>query len=171
MASLLLFRGKSATGKTTLTKALGKRLNRCVLRKDDIFDPMSQYITDNSVKNELSYTILANMILQNLRSGADVIVDIALPHTQDYQRFLDKLDLEGHCFHSFLCVCTDEAVWLERWRERLKHPLPNQYFRSLEEIVSHYAKMEIAPLPGEVVLDSCMGKEVLLQTVLCQIAH
>lgn len=171
MANLLLFRGKSATGKTTLTKALSERLHLCVLRKDDIFDPMSQYITDNAIKNGVSYAVLANMIMQNLRTGADVIVDIALPHTPDFQRFLEKLDLEGHQIYFFLCGCTDEAVWLDRWQERLKHPLPNQYFRSLDEIVSHYAKMEITPLPGEVFLDSCKDKETLLQTVLHRIVH
>ena len=79
-----------------------------------------------------------------------MIVDIALPHTPDYQRFLENLDLKGHHIYSFLCGCTDETVWLAQWRERLKHLLPNQYFRSLDEIKSHYAKMEIALLPGEV---------------------
>ena len=166
MARLYLFRGKSATGKTTITNALSKELNVCVLRKDDIFDPLSRMGWPNAENNSACYDILANMIMQNLRAGADVIVDIALPHTASFAQFRAKLDLRCHEVYTFLCGCTDEAVWIERWRKRLQNPAPNQYFKSAEEVTAHYANMEIALLPGEVFLDSCQGLPHLLQIVL-----
>lgn len=57
-----MFRGKSATGKTTLTNILSQRLNIPILRKDDIFDTLSKYETDIAILNSTSYDILAKQI-------------------------------------------------------------------------------------------------------------
>ena len=44
--NIYIFRGKSATGKTTLTNILSRKINVPVLRKDDIFDQLSKHETD-----------------------------------------------------------------------------------------------------------------------------
>lgn len=49
--NLYIFRGKSATGKTTLTNLLSGKINVPVLRKDDIFDTLSKYVSDISTLN------------------------------------------------------------------------------------------------------------------------
>lgn len=54
MASIYFFRGKTATGKTTITNILSKEINVAVLRKDDVFDVLSLYIGDNSNKNRIT---------------------------------------------------------------------------------------------------------------------
>lgn len=54
MSSIYFFRGKAATGKTTITNILSKEINVTVLRKDDIFDVLSQYIGVNSDNNRIT---------------------------------------------------------------------------------------------------------------------
>ena len=49
--NIYIFRGKSATGKTTLTNMLSERINVPVLRKDDIFDRLAEYEADITVLN------------------------------------------------------------------------------------------------------------------------
>jgi len=59
VASIYFFRGKAATGKTTITNILSKEINVAVLRKDDVFDVLLPYIGDNSNKNRITYDLLA----------------------------------------------------------------------------------------------------------------
>lgn len=164
MSDLYIFRGKAATGKTLLSNLLSKNLKICVLRKDDIFDPLSPYI-DNSINNNICYDVLASLVQNNIKNGVDIILDIALAHSEYYKLFLSKLDLKDTKVLSFLCDCSDEAVWLARWDERLKNPSPNQYFTSNEEIKNHYAKMDISLFQNEYLLDSVKTKEQLLNEV------
>lgn len=160
MPSVYIFRGKSATGKTTLSSILSRHLNIAVLRKDDIFDPLSTHL-DNQTNSRACYDILASMLSANISAGADVIVDIALPHNPHYMKFLSKIDFREHRPISFLCGCSDERLLLSRWERRLKNPLPNQFYQSIDAINAHYASMDIAPLPGEVCFDSARNLEDL----------
>ncbi len=87
MANLIIFRGKSATGKTLISSKISRIIKIPVLRKDDVFDPLSRHISDNSVNNLACYDILANIIQANLDNKVDVILDIALPHNDYYFYF------------------------------------------------------------------------------------
>lgn len=77
MSNLYIFRGKSATGKTLLSSMLSKKLNIFVLRKDDIFDPLSVHLNNNSINNSACYDILASITQKNIDNKVDVIIDIA----------------------------------------------------------------------------------------------
>ena len=76
--NVYLFRGKSATGKTTLTNILSQRINVPVLHKDDIFDALSKHETDIAILNGASYDILARQIQNCIDNQSDIIIDIAL---------------------------------------------------------------------------------------------
>lgn len=56
MSNIYFFRGKAATGKTTISNKLSKKINVPVLRKDDIFNKISKYIDDNSLNNNITMT-------------------------------------------------------------------------------------------------------------------
>ncbi|MGM9935893.1 MAG: AAA family ATPase [Candidatus Ornithomonoglobus sp.] len=164
--NIYIFRGKSATGKTALTNILSKKLNIPVLRKDDIFDELSKYEKDISVLNSASYDILARQIQTCIDNNSDVIVDIALQHTPSLKVFLNKIDFKDSTIYQFFCDCSNDDIWLERWRERLKNPLPNQYFKNIDEIVEHYGKCEIEPLNSEIILDSIMPVDGLFNKIM-----
>ncbi len=166
MANLIIFRGKSATAKTLISSQISRITKILVLRKDDIFDPLSRHISDNSVNNLACYDILANIVQVNLDNKVDVILDIALSHNDYYFLFLSKLNLINHKMISFLCDCTDEEEWLSRWKIRLENPLPNQYFKSIEDIKLHYKNMHIELLDNEFYLDSSKNIDELINEVI-----
>ena len=167
--NIYILRGKSATGKTTLTDMLSRKINVPVLRKDDIFDQLSKRETDIAVLNSVSYDILAKQIQTCIDNQSDVIVDIALQHTPSLSGFVGKIDFRDSTIYRFFCDCSDDNIWLERWRIRLENPLPNQYFKSIDEIVEHYSKCEIEPLNDEIVLDSILPIEKLIDIVMGEI--
>jgi predicted kinase len=169
MPTVYIFRGKSATGKTTMSNILSHHLNIAVFRKDDVFDPLSKFIGNHKLNSQASYDVLSSMINTSINNGNDVIVDIALPHKPNYELFLSKIDLKNHRIISFLCDCSSESIWLSRWSERLKAPLPNQFFRNLCEIKAHYANMDITPLSGEYFIDSSRDIEALMHDILLHI--
>ena len=136
------------------------------MRKDDIFDKLSKHENDIAVLNSASYNILAKQIQTCIDNQSDVIVDVALQHTPSLSEFLSKIDFEDSIIYRFFCDCGDDNIWLERWRIRLENPLPNQYFKSIDEIVEHYSKCEIEPLAGEVILDSANSVDYLLDKIM-----
>ncbi len=164
--NIYIFRGKSATGKTTLTNLLSNEINVPVLRKDDIFDTMSNYVNDISILNSASYDILARQIHTCIDNNSDIIIDIALQDTKALETFLNKIDFKNSTVHRFFCDCSDNNIWLDRWRKRLKNPLPNQYFKNIDEIIEHYNKCDIRPSDDEVALDSVFEVEELLEKIL-----
>ena len=91
-----------------------------------------------------------------------MIIDIALQHTPSLNEFLSKIDFKDSTIYRFFCDCSDDNIWLERWRTRLKKTLPNQYFKSIDEIIEHYGKCEIGPLNGEIILDSIIPVDDLV---------
>lgn len=164
--NIYIFRGKSATGKTTLTNILSQMLNIPVLRKDDIFDSLSKYETDISILNSASYDVLAKQVQSCIDNQSDVIIDIALQHMPSLKTFLNKIDFKDSTVYRFFCDCSNNDIWLERWRERLKNPLPNQYFKSIDEIIEHYEKCEIKPSNDEIVLDSIIPVNDLVDKIM-----
>ena len=166
MATIYLFRGISATGKTTITNTLSGKYNLPVFRKDDIYDSIQKSLTHGE-KTRISYDALASIIQTNINAGINVIVDIALPHKPYIKEFLLKLDLYGHELYSFMCVCSDKEVWLNRWKERLKNPAPNQLFIDVDKIEDYYSKFDCTILEKEMVIDSVENVEHAIAATEC----
>lgn len=163
---IYFFRGIPATGKTALTDRISAATGIAVFRKDDIFDPLSDAITDISSINRVSYDILARCIQTNIAHQVDIMVDVGFADTQDYTNFLSKLDLRGAQLLSFLCICSNQQVWKKRIEARLLHPAPNQFYRSFDEAVALIKKKRVELLEGEICLDSAKEIEYLMKIVL-----
>lgn len=52
MSKIILLRGKAGVGKTFISNELAKRVNVPIIRKDDIFDTVFNYISDNVLRNK-----------------------------------------------------------------------------------------------------------------------
>jgi predicted kinase len=165
MNSLFIFRGKAASGKTTMTDLLSKKLGIVVLRKDDIYDELAKYNLEHSVLNSASYDILAKILQSNIDRGCNVIIDIGLLHKPYIEQFLSKLKLKETKTVQFLCVCNDHEEWKKRMRQRLVNPAPNQCFESVEWAEAHYEKMDTTPFEGEFVIDSTDNTSVMMKKI------
>lgn len=168
--NIYILRGKSATGKTTLSNMLSRNINVPVLRKDDIFDELHKHEKDTSVLNAASYDVLARQIQTCIDNGADIIVDIALQHTPHLNTFLNKIDFKNGTVYRFFCDCSDNEIWLDRWHERLRAPEPHQYFKSVDEIKEHFGRCAIEPQKGEIILDSVLPTNKLYNIIMEEIS-
>ena len=173
MGNVYIFRGKAATGKTTLSDMLAKKLSIPVFRKDDIVDALKMTQTDkidktdkSFVNNEVCYNILYKMIQTNLDLNADFIMDIALGDRNNAKYFFDRLDFKNNKIISFFIVCSDENEWKRRHTERIKTPLPYQVFTSFEHVVEHYKNADINPFEHEHIIDTAGTLEKSFNFVL-----
>ncbi len=110
MSNIYFFRGKAATGKTTITNILSSKINVSILRKDDVFDILSHCIRDNPQNNSISYELLSKLIQTNINNKTDIIVDIGLSNTNEWKTFQSKLDFKDCKTFTFLCDCSDLVI-------------------------------------------------------------
>lgn len=165
MSSIYFFRGKAATGKTTITNILSKEIHVAVLRKDDVFDVLSQDIEDNLDKNRISYDLLSKLIQTNINNNTDLIVDIGLYNNTHWHTFQSKINYQECRVYNFLCDCTDRPILESRIKERLNNPTPNQYFKSIEQAEFHYDYSDMKLLEHEYYIDSCNSLEEILDYI------
>ncbi len=78
---MILMKGHPATGKSTLARALGRRLRWPVIDKDDAKDHTDGLPGDN----QLAYDILWQVVETQLQIGLDVIVESPLAHLWLYE--------------------------------------------------------------------------------------
>lgn len=156
MGTVYIFRGKAATGKSTLANMLAKKLFIPVLCKDDVVDALksSKNINKESINNEVCYNILCKIIQTNLDLNTNFILDIALGDKNNAKMFFERLDFKDNKVYKFFVDCSDEEEWIKRHIERLKNPLAHQSFKSIEHVVEHYKKADISPFEDEFIIDS-----------------
>ena len=155
MGNVYFFRGKAATGKTTLCTMLAKELSIPVIRKDDVVDALIMTQTDkNFINNEVCFNVLYKITQTNLDLGVDFIFDTIPAATNGAKFFIDRLDFKDNKIFNFLIDCSDENEWRRRHEERLKNPQPNQVFKSFEHVAEHYKNADLNPFDGEHIIDS-----------------
>ena len=164
---IYIFRGKAATGKTTLTDMLSRELHIPVFRKDDFFDVLTEYDFETGLLNNMSYNLLTKVIQTNIDLNNNVIIDIGLCHKPYIIEFINKINFRNKKVFNFLCVCSDDEVWKERINARIKNPAPNQkMFKTLEQVMSHYNSCDISPLENEIVIDSANNINGIFQNIM-----
>lgn len=171
MGTVYIFRGKAATGKTTLSNMLAEKFSIPVIRKDDVVDALkaSKSIEKSSVNNEVCYNILYRIIQTNLDLRANFILDIGLVDRNMAADFYGRLDFRDNRLIQFLTYCSHEEEWKRRHLERMKNPLPHQSFQSLEHFTEHYKYTDTRPFDHEHIIDSAKPLCQCFQAV-CDIA-
>ncbi|UUZ84196.1 ATP-binding protein [Paenibacillus sp. P26] len=171
MATVILFRGKAGTGKTTLSKELGRRLRLPVLHKDDIYDAAAGFVSEHQLRNRLCFDFLYRFLQTVMDARTAVILDFGFNQMDDARRLKSWIEERGGNLQSFLCVCSDESVWAERLAERSVNPQPNQLITDLSELKEHYKDAGTECLDGEIVLDTVLDKASLADRVESKVSR
>ncbi|MGZ9583712.1 AAA family ATPase [Paenibacillus marinisediminis] len=165
MSKIILFRGKSGTGKTTLSKELGKRLQLPILHKDDIYDSVAGLVPEHDKRNHICFDFLYRFLQTVMDSNASIILDYGLNNVDGVRTLKNWVEERGGELITILCTCSDESIWSERLAERSINPLPNQLITNLSELKEYYKDLKTEILEGECVIDTVMSKESLIVLV------
>ncbi|TLS52414.1 ATP-binding protein [Paenibacillus antri] len=165
MSKIILFRGMSGTGKTTLSNILGKRIHVPVLHKDDIYDAVAESVPGHEIRNKICFDFLFRFLQTVIDSSAVIILDFGLNHVDDVRNLRSWIEERGGTLLSFYCICSDESIWSERISDRCANPLPNQRITDLSDLKEHYKKVNTEKLEGEIVLDTIKEPESLIDQV------
>lgn len=118
---LIAFKGEAGSGKSTLSRALSRRLRWPLIDKDDARD-----LVDDANPG-LAYDLMFSMVRRQLLQGLSVICDSPL----SYQRGYDHARAIADETHARLviveCHCSDESVWRERIDGRKRLDLPSHH--------------------------------------------
>ena len=166
MGKIIFIRGKAATGKSLIANLLSKKMRAFVLRKDDIYDSISNNKMNHSDKNQISYKILANLLQTSINNNNNTIVDFSLYHNQYLYEFLKKINTNNSSIYHILCTCSNNLIWESRLKKRFKNPSPNQLFKSVKEARDHYNNLNCIPLDDEVLIDSSNKIELIIEKIL-----
>ncbi|MBP6731729.1 MAG: AAA family ATPase [Chitinophagales bacterium] len=163
--TVILFRGRPGVGKSNIAGAWARHKNLVVLSKDDIYDSAASYVTEHITRNRVSYDSLWAILKSNVGSGATILLDYPFQLEEEVLHLQQWCNRNGVRLISFLVVCSNREVWMNRFNRRKQNPAPNQLITDLDELEQHYGQLELKPVAGEVVLDSVKTTEQLLQQV------
>lgn len=138
MAKIILFRGKAGTGKTTLSNELAKRLQLPVLHKDDIYDSVSSFVSEHTLRNKICFDFLYRFLQNVIDANTDIILDFGLNNSEDVRKLKNWIVERGGELQIVHCICSDDSIWSERLSIRSLNPLPNQLITNLAELKKHY---------------------------------
>ncbi|HZR44915.1 MAG TPA: AAA family ATPase [Ktedonobacteraceae bacterium] len=118
---LVMLKGLSGCGKSTIGRALSKQLGWPIIDKDDVKD-----LLDGQAKNAgpLAYNIMLNIARSQLLQGMNVICDSPFLYKQTYER-AQAIAEETHA--SLVVVellCSNEELWKQRINARKGLRLP-----------------------------------------------
>ena len=116
---LILFKGLMATGKSTLSRALGKHLGYPVVDKDDFSDVLMDQIERYG---PLAYGAMFSVSRSLLEQGFSVICDSPLRGQIGYLNAKRIADETGAELRVIVCTCSDKALWKERLETRTRRP-------------------------------------------------
>jgi len=159
MSNVILLRGRAGVGKTTISNELAKSLRIAILRKDDIYDSIVDYIQDHDTRNKLCYQSMYQIMQTNLKCNADLIVDAPFPDIKELQQWITR---HNGILKPILCICSDEELWARRFNQRKLDPKPNNVITDFDEMKRHYGELSLSPIEDELVLDSIHDIDVLL---------
>lgn len=162
MSKIILIRGKSGTGKSTLSNELSKRLKLVVLHKDDIYDASASVVQEHSSRNKLCFDFLFRLLQTVIDADASIILDFGFNDNNGVLSLDQWVKDRGGELKIIHCICSDETIWSERLTERSKNPLPNQLITNLSELKEYYKKLSAEYLENELVLDTVKDFESLI---------
>ena len=108
-----------ATGKSTLSRALGKYLGWPVVDKDDFSDVLLSQVERYG---PLAYSAMFSVSRSLLQQGFSVICDSPLRGQIGYATAKELANEVNAELRVIVCTCSDEALWRERLETRARRP-------------------------------------------------
>jgi predicted kinase len=127
---LIAFKGEAGSGKSTLSRALSRRLRWPVIDKDDIRD-----LLDDRTPG-LSYDIMFNVARRQLLQGLSVICDSPLRDLGAAHAAQIAAET-GARLAIIECTCPDETAWRDRINSRKAMNLPAHHQTDWEAMQAH----------------------------------
>jgi predicted kinase len=161
---LVALKGMPGSGKSTLGRAISKRLGWPIIDKDDVKDLIDGHSDDSAT---LSYQVMFNIARRQLEQGLNVICDSPLTYEGLYEEARQVAIEAGARLVVLECVCQDEAEWQRRVDARKDLELPGHHmtnWRKLQEYrQSVEGKTEYAISDPHLVVHTNRPIDVLVQ--------
>ncbi|HSQ43712.1 MAG TPA: AAA family ATPase, partial [Ginsengibacter sp.] len=162
---IILFRGLPGAGKTFLSSKIAAKTNMAIIRKDDIYDPVSNYIESHMERNEICYQVIYNVIETVLHAKANLIIDCSFRDHKDLNTLSNFIEGRNGKLKSVLCTCTDENLWRTRFNKRKINSKPNNIITDFEDMKRHYANLQLEKYKDELVMDTKEKSSLLIEEI------
>ncbi len=138
---LVLMKGFPGSGKSTLSRALSRRLAWPLIDKDDVKDIADQHIQGET--NGLAYDVMLNIVRRQLLQGLNVICDSPLTHPMTYER-ANTIAAETRASLVVVeCICSDEQIWSQRITARKYRNLPAHHMTDWERVQAYRCQFAV----------------------------
>jgi len=132
---LVLLKGFPGSGKSTLGRALSRRLVWPLIDKDDVKDIADKQIQGET--NGLAYDVMLNIVRRQLLQGLNVVCDSPLTHYMTYEH-AKAIAMETRAQLVIVeCFCSDEQIWSQRINARKKRGLPAHHMTDWERVQAY----------------------------------
>lgn len=174
---LIVMKGPPGSGKSTIARALSRRLCYPIIDKDDILDILHRDeqvpdVLDNNalLAGGLAYDVMFRVARRQLLQGLSVICDSPLTSTIGYRQ-AQTIAAEARAILAIVeCCCPDTAQWSQRIDARKMLSLPPHHqtdWPALQDYLSYYRSESSYPIiHPHLMIDTTNPLEQCIDTIV-----